>query len=293
MADDRDSALSLAFMRGHPASAARVLDALPVAEALRIFENAPARIAASVMAAMLPRQASGCVAGLLDERALELLTAMNLQAAVSLLRYLPEPRRRVLVAGLPTAAALASSILLGYNEDTLGAWADPGVVMLPPQTRAEDALAQVRQSEALHGLLCVTDSQRRLVGVVSLTALLRAPGAASLGTLMRKPPAMLLAHALLAGAAEHTGWAHESVLPVVEAGERLVGLMSRDALNRALSRNASTDVLEDDVSAGLPAVMVRGYWQMLSGVAGAAVSLLPRVAPVWPDKPVSGGARDV
>jgi hypothetical protein len=69
--------------------------------------------------------------------------------------------------------------------------------------------------------------------------------------------------------------------------------MSRDALNRALSRNASTDVPEDDVSAGLPAVMVRGYWQMLSGVAGAAVGLLPRVAPVWPDKPVSGGARDV
>ncbi len=118
MADDRDSALSLAFMRGHPASAARVLDALPVAEAQRIFENAPARIAASVMAAMLPRQASGCVAGLLDERALELLTAMNLQAAVSLLRYLPEPRRRVLVAGLPTGVQprLCAGCACGYNS---------------------------------------------------------------------------------------------------------------------------------------------------------------------------------
>ena len=33
MADDRDDALSLAFMRSHPAPAARVLESLPAAEA--------------------------------------------------------------------------------------------------------------------------------------------------------------------------------------------------------------------------------------------------------------------
>ncbi len=267
--------LSLAFMRGHPAQAARVLEALPADEAAALFARVPARLGAAVLAAMLPQSAARCVAALDDERALELLSPLGAQAIVAVLRYLGEARRRELVKGLPTTAALASSLLLGYAEDTLGAWADPDVVMLPTDTRAGDALQRLRQSPLAHETVFVADAQRRFAGSVSLGQLLAAPEAATLATLAQRPPAVLAAHAPLAGSVEHPGWERASLLPVVEPGDRLIGVMTRDALARALRRAAPASAGGGDAS--LPSLFARAYWQTLSGLLESALALLPRV----------------
>lgn len=279
MSSVRESALSLAFMRGHPANAARVLEAQPPEQAALVFERAPARIGAGVMAAMLPRQASNCLAKLKDARALELLAAMPLQATVSLLRNSPEARRREMIAGLPTASALASTILLGYSEDALGAWADPEVLMLPAAFRAGDALEKMRHADSAQPCVYITDDSRHLSGMVDLTTLLRAPEATTLATLMQKPPALLMAHAPLAGSAADPGWELASVLPVVEPGNRLVGVLTRDALARAQRRHLEVPAREAAVGT-LPGILAKGYWQTLSGVVGVGVGLLPSVPPV-------------
>lgn len=278
MAEDRDHRLSLAFMRGHPGQAARVLETLPADEAAALFERTPARLGAAVLAAMLPQRAARCVAAIDDARALELLAPMGTQPTVAVMRHLPEPRRKLLIAGLPTAAALASTLLLGYTEDTLGAWADPDVVALPADTRIVDALDRMRQAVSVHPLLFVADTERRLAGVVALPALLQAPAGASLATLMKRPTAVLTAHAPLVGTSAHPGWELASVLPVVEPGERLVGVMTRDALARALRRIAPPAPGADDVT--LPALFARGYWQALSGLIESSLALLPRVPAV-------------
>ena len=279
MAKERDHTLSLAFMRGHPAQAAQVLESLPLDEAAALFDRAPARLGAAVLAAMLPHRAAGVIAALADARALELLAAMGTQPTVAVLRHLPEPRRRLLIAGLPTTAALASTLLLGYGEDTLGAWADPDVVMLAADTRAAAALEHMRLAPAAHPLLFVTDGERRLAGSIGLAALLHAPEGAKLATLMQRPADVLAAHAPLSATPGHSGWERSSVLPVVEPGERLVGVMTRDALARALRRAAPPpDAAESEAT--LPVLFARGYWQALSGLLESALALLPKVAPV-------------
>ncbi len=278
---EQEAALSLAFMQGHPSNAARVLEALPIAEAAALFDRAPARIGGGVMAAMLPRQASACMAALSDARAQALLATMSMQAMVSLLRYIPEARRETLIGGLPTASALASALLLGYDEDTLGAWADPSVIMLPPETRAADALARVRQTEVAHPAVFVTDASRRLSGQVGLATVLRAPEGATLATLMHSPAAVLRANAPLASASSHPGWTHASALPVVEPGERLLGVMTRDALTRALRRDQAEPGAAAAASS-LPGLLALGYWETLSGMVTASLGLMPRVNPVVP-----------
>ena len=279
MNEDRDSTLSLAFMREHPALAARVLEALPAADAAEVFERAPARLCTGVLGAMLPRQAAACLAVLPDARLLELLAPLGTQATVALLRHLAEPRRKTLIAGLPTGAALASTLLLGYTEDTLGAWADPEVIAFPADTPAGDALARLGQSEGRHAAAFVTAADRRLVGMVDLGDLLRAPAAVALATLMHRPAALLAAHAPLSGSLAHPAWQEASALPVVESGDRLVGVMTRDALARALRRAASLPD-EQAADAELPAVLSRGYWHAISGLLESGLALLPRVAPV-------------
>ncbi|MDH3210373.1 MAG: hypothetical protein OEM00_06940 [Burkholderiaceae bacterium] len=278
MAEDRDQTFSGAFMRGHPAQAARVLDALPAEEAAALFEYAPARLGAAVLAAMLPQRAARCIAALDDARALELLAPMGTQPTVAVLRHLPDARRRVLTAGLPTAAALASTLLLGHTEDTLGAWADPDVVTLPADTRVGNALERVRLAPATHPVVFVADAERRLAGVVGFAALLQAPTGATLATLMQRPAAVLSAQAPLSGTTAHPGWEHSSALPVVEPGEHLVGVLTRDALARALRRTAPPPATAGEATP--LALFAGGYWQALTGLLECGLVLLPSVPAV-------------
>jgi len=238
----------------------------------------PARTGSAVLAAMLPQWGARCVEVLDEGRALELLTPMGTQPTVALLRHLPEQQRGVLIAGLPTATALASKLLLGYSDDTLGAWADPDVVTLGAQTRVGDALERMRRTQSTYPLVLVTDPGQCLVGVVTLTALLQAPVGASLATLMRPADAVLVANAPLSGTPAHPGWQQSSILPVVEPGDRLVGVMTRDALARALRRREPSTA--GNVNAGLPELFAHSYWQALAGLLESGLTLLPRVPAV-------------
>ncbi len=263
-------------MRSHPAQAAQVLETLPVTEAAALFEHTPARLGANVLSAMLPHRAALCVAAVSEARALELLAPMGTQPTVAVLRQLPETRRKQLISGLPTAAALASTLLLGYADDTLGAWADPDVVVLPADTRAAQALERVRQVASTYSMVFVVDGGRRLVGIVSLGGLLHAAESATLASLMHAPVHVLTAHAPLSGSPAHPGWESSSILPVVEPGKQLVGVMTRDALTRAL-RRTTPHMVTNTGETSLPVLFAHGYWQALSGLLESGLALLPKV----------------
>jgi magnesium transporter len=270
--------LSLAFMRAHPAEAARVLEMVPPQDASALLARAPARLAAPVLSAMLPSTAARALGEVEDEQALALLGELGTQPVVAVLRNVPEPRRGRLIAGLPTAAALASQLLLGYVEDSVGAWTDPDVLAMPGHTRASDALDRVRHVEAAVARVFVTSAKGALEGWVPLPVLLRAPERASLASVLRRPEAVLSARSPLSGAAAHPGWERASILPVVEADERLVGVLSRDALTRALGR--TSQVRRAAPGGTLAEMLARGYWDALSGGSEAMATLLPVVRPV-------------
>lgn len=277
--------LSLAFMRTHPAEAARVLESLAPAAAAELLARVPARLAAPVLSAMLPSAAARSLSGLDDEQVLALLGELGTQPMVALLRHVGEPRRARLIAGLPTAASLASQLLLGYVEDSVGAWTDPDVLALPGATRAAEALERVRHIEATVQCVFVTGAGGRLEGWVPLPMLLRAAEGATLASIMRRPEAVILAQTPLAGALRHPGWEQASLLPVLESGERLVGVLTRDALTRALGRGARP--VRSAPGETLAGMLALGYWDALSGSAEAMVTLLPEVGPVGrrPDGP--------
>lgn len=279
MDDARAPGLGVAFMRAHPVQAARVLEALPVAEAAALFQHVPARVGALVLEAMLPRTAARSVCALDDPRALELMAAMHTTAAVGVLRHVAAPRRRLLLAGLPTSATLASTLLLGYAEDSIGAWADPDVVALPTNTTVADVLERLRSAATSHALVIAVDAERRLCGVAPLLTLLRAPLAMRLSTLTQRASAVLAANGPLSSAEAHPGWSQASTLPVVEPGDRLVGVLSHDALARALHRLAPPP---QSVAApeSLAAGAAQSYWHAISSLIEGALVALPRVPPL-------------
>jgi Mg/Co/Ni transporter MgtE len=270
--------LSFAFMRTHPAQAAEVLEALPAQDAAALFARAPARVGAPVLSAMLPAPAARALGALEAERAVELLSALGARQAAALQRRTPEPRRSHLLGALPAGMALASRVLLGYPDDTVGAWANPDVIALPPSMQAAQALERVRRSDTTAERVYVVGPEQRLLGSVSVGTLLRAGEHAALDTLAHAPRAVLAARTPLAGAAAHPGWQHDSVLPVVEARERLLGALTREALARALRGAAARARAPAEETLG--GLVARGYWEALSGLVLSAATLLPSVRPV-------------
>jgi len=270
--------LSFAFMRLHPVQAARVLEAMPAADAAALFERAPARLGVNVLAAMVPTVAARSVSRLDNERAMELIGALGVQPAVALLRHVAEPRRGQLIAGLPTATALASRALLGYAEDSVGAWTDPDVIALPGHTAVREVLERVRSTQGYADEVFVVESEHRLVGPVALANLVRAADNTTIGALATRAEALLAVHTPLVSAMTHPGWVEHGALPVVEHGRRLIGVLTREALERASARVGGPT---GQASSSAPAaVLARGYWEALSGIMQAMVTLLPAVEPV-------------
>src|SRR5690606_12241557 len=134
--------VTLAFLDAHPAEAARVIEALPSAEAAALFATISPKLGAPVLGAMLPPAAARILTRLDEAQALALLSAASTQAVVGVLRHVPEPQRTRLLRSLPPAAGVATQLLLGFPDDAVGAWTDPDVVTLAATASAAEALAR-------------------------------------------------------------------------------------------------------------------------------------------------------
>ncbi len=279
---DQES-LTLTFVTAHPAEAARTLERISAHDAAALFATIPARAGAPVLAAMLPSAAARILAVLDTETAISQLAVTGTQAAVSILRQIPELQRRKLVAGLPTTAAMVSRMLLHYPEDSIGAWVDPDILVLSADTTVAEAMERIANgSEPKVEQVFSVDREQRLVGAINVHELLRVPGTMLLSNIAQKPDALLIASATLGGALKRRGWHQSSSLPVMDRSGRLIGVLRRSALDRALARGQLPAHTRN--GAPLSAMLARGYWNAFCALADSSVSLLPRAKPIVSDQ---------
>ncbi|MCC7326378.1 MAG: magnesium transporter [Burkholderiales bacterium] len=264
--------LSNAFLASHPDAAARVLEQLPHEDAAALFERVPARLGAGVLNAMLPYTAARCLQLVEAPRAAMLLAAISVPAASAVLRNVPEAQRTRVLDLLPTATALACRALLGYPEDSVGACVDTEIIALRPGSRASEALDALRTARSVPaGPVYVVDALRRPLGQIGLPELMRADAQQRLDALMVPVPATLPAVTPLAGAQGHPAWRDVDVVPVVERGGGLVGVVLRHALRRAQrSRSASIAPAPE----ALAALLALSYWNAVVGLVEATLSVV-------------------
>jgi predicted transcriptional regulator len=125
------------------------------------------------------------------------------------------------------------------------------------------------------------DAERRLTGWVSLQALLRAPESTSISTLARPAPAALSAMMPIAAAAALNVWERSATLPVIDRDKRLIGVLHRSTLARAMNDRSRHPRSGGDAS--VAGVLAASYWGIVSGLAGATLALLPPAKRVLPE----------
>ena len=204
---------------------------LPKGRALEVFERLDAPLQADL------------VAGLQDAQVAEVFAELSPDDRVALLDELPASVANRLLRGLDAKDRALTNTVLGYPQGAVGRYMSPQFVTAHPWFTAAQTLARVRarldDAESIY-TIPVVDDGRHLVGVVSLRDVLRAAESDPVSGLMKEPlsaPAALDAEE----AARYCADAKVLVLPIVDAENRLVGILTVDDALRILEEAESED----------------------------------------------------
>jgi magnesium transporter len=198
-----------------------VFDQMDGALQNRLLESFSDRAAKAVLEAMPP-----------DDRA-ELLDEVPAMVARRLLRILSPEERRVTLQ------------LLGYEEGTAGREMNPSFVDLRSDMTVAQALDRVRQlainRETIYECY-VMDSYRHLIGTVSLKDLVTAPLDGRVSDIMKPDPPFVFTSTDREEAAQALREKGLLAIPVVDAEQRLVGIITHDDVVDILEQEATEDI---------------------------------------------------
>ncbi|WP_022873118.1 magnesium transporter [Nesterenkonia alba] len=191
-----------------------------------------------------PEHQSTLIEGLRDERVQELFAAMSPADRVRLLDEVPAKIASRLQHGLDAEERTATAELLGYEPRTAGRLMVPAAVTLSPKMTREQALEKLGgltgRSED-YSLLPVTDRQRKLVGVVSLSDIVTSEPGTPVAEITSSELYSVSAHQDQEVAARLLQEADLLALPVVDAEERVIGMIPVDDAMEALEEEATRD----------------------------------------------------
>jgi magnesium transporter len=249
----------LALLEESPADVAAETEEMHPADLADVAEALPRDRVATLLAALPPDRAADVLEYLDEELRAETLEAMSApQAAALVSQMTPDDRADVLddleeehaediVAELPPAERRETEALLAYDPDTAGGLMTTEFVSVPADLSVEAALASVRhvaragRREAMHAIY-TTDASGRLSGVMSLRELLAAPEGSSVGDLAWSEVVSVGAGADREEVARITSNYDLVAVPVVDAGGRVVGVVTVDDVIDVIQEEQTEDV---------------------------------------------------
>jgi magnesium transporter len=159
------------------------------------------------------------------------LDALETDDAVSLLSFLTEERRAPILAAMSARHALAAQSLLSYPEGTAGRLMTDKFARISPQWTVAETLDHLRRVDpevATVADLYALDERGRLVGVISLRKLLPKAGDVRIRSFMTTEIVSIQPQADPEEAARLVAKYGFSALPVVDAEERMLGVITVD-----------------------------------------------------------------
>lgn len=184
------------------------------------------------------------LAAMADEDIVRLIDTQQPDDAARLLRKLPARRRGAINARIAGGRRAEIARLADYSEDVAGGLMNSRYADLQPRTRCSDAVRQLVAEDAAETIYVafVVDTGHRLIGRVGLRELLRAPKEACVEDIMIRDVDAIGVDLPAEDAARQVARSGRAVLPVVDASERLIGIISYDDAYKQLEEEASEDM---------------------------------------------------
>ena len=235
-----------------------VMETLPAPDLAAVFEDLPAEklpvlfrlcpkdLAADVFAELTPAAQQQLIDGLTDTELKAVVDELFVDDATDLVEEMPANVVKRILAQADPATRRMINELLKYPEDSAGGVMTTELMALRPDMTVAQAMDTIRENgfdkETINNCY-VTDSSRRLVGVVSLRALVLAKNT--------EEPIKNLMDSNVVSVSTTTDQEDVSKLfekygflaiPVVDAENRLVGIVTIDDAISILQDEASEDI---------------------------------------------------
>ena len=215
----------------HPADLATIIDQLSRSDRVGVIAALDDEAAADAIGEMEPETQVDILEDLEPARAADILEEMDPDEAADLVADLSDDSRVEILGLMEKDEAEEVQELMEYDEDTAGGIMTTEFVAVPASLTAAETIDRLRELEPTTETIYyvyVTDSEDRLVGVLSLRDLIVAKPSTRISTFMYDEPVAVHTDASQEEVTEAVARYNLLAVPVVDAEGRLQGIVTVD-----------------------------------------------------------------
>jgi len=232
--------------RVHPSDLADVLAALEEGTRVRAVAELPPEIASAALAEMeTAEHPEEILLAVGPDYAAELLEELPSDDAADIVGELPPDAREAVLAEVEDRADVER--LLTYSEDSAGGLMTTEVVAVDQDATLSEAIAEIRrqsrEEDEPYDVYAV-DGARRLVGTIPIARLVVQSPDRRVRDVMRAPAAVVRPEQDQEQVARIMARYNVAAVPVVDAGERLLGLITFDDVIDVVEAETTEDLLK-------------------------------------------------
>jgi magnesium transporter len=236
------------FNELHPADIAELLENLGPRIGAQMLRQMEDEKIADTLEELKPDFQAEMLDAFPNERAADIVEEMQPDDAADMLQEFDEQRRTQLINLMEPEKRADIAELLEYPEDTAGGLMTTKYACLSPGSTVAEALQELRKSRAASEAemiyyVYVLDVGEHLLGVVSLGDLVLAIPTISLNKIMHHKPIRVMVDASRGDVMEVMTRYNLLALPVVDAENRLQGIITADHLHEIIESENTEDML--------------------------------------------------
>lgn len=224
---------------------ARVLSRLEIDQRREILRHVSEARASDILSEMDEEDAAEVLGAMRDHRAVAMIEEFDPDDAADVVAELEDEDRERLMDALEPETAEEINLLLSYDPETAGGvmTTDFGVVKID-QTIEEAIQAIRRQREEIDNIyyIYVVDDQEHLQGVISIREVLLARPGARIRDIMLEVEGVCAPDDDRELVAKRTAEFNLAALPVVDAGGKLIGIVTHDDVLDIVQDEATEDI---------------------------------------------------
>lgn len=239
--------LARTLRRMHPADAADTLESLPFDTFEEAVELLGEDLPSEILIELRDSYREGAVDMLPDEAVAQALDELDSDDATTILEDLEDDRRERILEDLAPVDRAELERSLAYEEETAGRLMQTEFVAVPEFWTVGETLDHTRGRgvelpETFYEIY-VIDPAHRLLGIVSLSALMREPRATAMEDIMHDPQTILTPDLDQEEVAYRFQKYSLASAPVTDSAGRLVGMITVDDMVDVIEEEHSEDLL--------------------------------------------------
>lgn len=246
--EDRIDELAATAVELAPGDLSEIVRPLSVDDTARVIQLLPLELASEVLAEIDRRSVDAVVQLLSVDAIADLLEEMPSDEAADVMGEMPPEQAREILAAMEEEERHEVAELLQYDPESAGGLMGKEYLAVPDTASCLQAVEAVRaldpeDREALH-FIYVTDAAGRLVGRLPLVEMLMQPWSRPVAEVMEPDPHHVTPDLDQEQVAQFVRTHELITLPVVDARDRMIGVIHADDVHDVLEEEATEDIAQ-------------------------------------------------